>query len=132
MTTACVEGLFDRNQIPGKVEVMPDGIDVERWNPKISGHRIRSELALAPDAPVIGFVARLDPWKGLEVFLQAAKLVSERVPSAHFLVVGDAPQGFEVYRKGCCRLPTISGWVAGSISLDGATSLMTFPKSWRR
>ena len=40
---------------------------------------------------MIGFVARLDPWKGLDVFLRAAKHVSERVPQAHFLIVGDAP-----------------------------------------
>jgi glycosyltransferase involved in cell wall biosynthesis len=120
MTTACVEGLFDPDQIPGKVEVMPDGIDVARWNPEISGHRIRNELRLPPDTPVIGFVARLDPWKGLEVFLQAAKLVSERVPSAHFLVVGDAPQGFEVYKQGMQSL-------ANNLGLDGRVHFL----GWR-
>ena len=120
MTTACVEGLFGPGKIPGKVMVMPDGIDVIRWNPEISGRRIRDELALPQDAPVIGFVARLDPWKGLEVFLQAAKLISGRVPGAHFLVVGDAPLGFEAYKEGMLSL-------ANNLGLNGRVHFL----GWR-
>jgi glycosyltransferase involved in cell wall biosynthesis len=120
MTTACVEGLFNPDQIPGKIMVMPDGIDVVRWNPKISGCRIRHELGLPPDAPIIGFVARLDPWKGLEIFLQAAKRVSERVPTAHFLVVGDAPRGFEAYKDAMLSL-------ASQLGLDGRVHFL----GWR-
>ena len=120
MTTACVVGLFGDGQISRKVVVMPDGIDVVRWNPKISGRRIREELALPLDAPVIGFVARLDPWKGLEVFLQAAKCVSEREPAAHFLIVGDAPQGFEAYKNAMLLL-------ASKLGLDGRVHFL----GWR-
>lgn len=99
MSTACVEGLLGPGASSSKIVVMPDGIDVEHWNPTISPARIRHELELAPDVPVIGFVARLDPWKGVEVFLRAARLVSDRVPNAQFLIVGDAPSGFEAYRE---------------------------------
>jgi glycosyltransferase involved in cell wall biosynthesis len=109
MTTACVEGLFGPGPAPSKVVIMPDGIDVGRWNPGISGERIRRELDLSPDVPVIGFVARLDPWKGLEVFLRAAKAVSARVPQAHFLIVGDAPPGFESYRAAMMSLADTMG-----------------------
>jgi glycosyltransferase involved in cell wall biosynthesis len=90
MTGACVEGLFGAGKVPSKVVVMADGIDVARWNPGISGDRIRRELNLSPDTPVIGFVARLDPWKGVEVFLRAAKRVSERAPQTQFLIIGDS------------------------------------------
>jgi glycosyltransferase involved in cell wall biosynthesis len=83
---------------------MSDGIDVRHWNPDISSDRIRRELGLSATAPVIGFVARIDPWKGLEIFLRAAKQVVERVPSAHFLIVGDAPAGFERYRDSMVSL----------------------------
>jgi len=104
MTGACVEGLFGPGPRPPKVVVMPDGIDVARWNPGISGDRIRRELNLASDVPVIGFVARLDPWKGVEVFLRAAKHVSERAPKTRFLIIGDAPSGFEAYRDSMITL----------------------------
>jgi glycosyltransferase involved in cell wall biosynthesis len=36
-------------------------------------------------------VGRLQPEKGVDVFLRAAALVSARVPSARFVVVGDGP-----------------------------------------
>jgi glycosyltransferase involved in cell wall biosynthesis len=106
MSTACVDGLFGpisppegrRGEVASKILVMPDGIDVEHWNPAVSGDRIRRDLNLAADTPVVGFVARLDPWKGVEVFLRAAKRVSERAPQTQFLIVGDAPSGFEAYR----------------------------------
>lgn len=106
MSTACVDGLFGpdaasgdgRSDVASKILVMPDGIDVDHWNPAVSGDRIRRELNLAADTPVVGFVARLDPWKGVEVFLRAAKRVSEHAPQTQFLIVGDAPSGFEAYR----------------------------------
>lgn len=45
----------------------------------------------APGDPcVVGIVGRLQPWKGQHVFLRAAALV----PSARFVVVGDAIGGF--------------------------------------
>jgi len=53
---------------------------------------------------LVGFIARLDPWKGLDVFLRAAKLVAERVPETQFLVVGEAPEGFERHRDRMKRL----------------------------
>jgi glycosyltransferase involved in cell wall biosynthesis len=104
MTHACVDGLFGKGPIPDNVVVMPDGIDVRHWNPDISGERVRRELGLSATTPVIGFVARLDPWKGVEIFLRAARQVVERVPDAHFLIVGDAPVGFERYRDGMVSL----------------------------
>lgn len=42
-------------------------------------------------SPVIGRVCRLQPEKGVEVFLQAAALVCERRPQARFVVIGDGP-----------------------------------------
>jgi glycosyltransferase involved in cell wall biosynthesis len=111
MTTACVDGLFGPGRSPRNGVILPDGIDVGRWHPGISGDRIRRELNLTATAPVIGFIARLDPWKGLEVFLRAAKRVSEREPAAQFLIVGDAPSGFEAYRDAMKSL-------AGSLGLD--------------
>lgn len=41
--------------------------------------------------PLIGRVARLQPEKGVEVFLKAAARVLPLIPGAHFLVVGDGP-----------------------------------------
>ena len=99
MTTACVTGLFGEATVPAKVTVMPDGLDLEKWRSGVSGDRIRRELGFSDDVPLVGFIARLDPWKGLDVFLRMAQLVRQRLPAARFLIVGDAPDGFQKHRS---------------------------------
>ncbi len=80
---------------------------------------------------MVGFVARLDPWKGLDVFLDAAALVRQRFPEAVFLVAGDAPPGFESYRDGMVRRPPSSASATASGSSAGASASTTSRPSWR-
>jgi len=98
MTQACSEGLFGRNALHDKIRLLSEGLDLTTWSRARIDRSIRSELGIARETPLVGFVARLDPWKGLDIFLEAAALVRKRFPDAVFLVVGDAPAGFESYR----------------------------------
>lgn len=41
--------------------------------------------------PIVGVVARLQPEKGVAVFVRAAALLKERVPGVRFVVAGDGP-----------------------------------------
>ena len=50
---------------------------------------LRKELGLGADTPIVGIVARLVPIKAHDLFLQAARLLAERMPQARFLIVGD-------------------------------------------
>jgi glycosyltransferase involved in cell wall biosynthesis len=50
---------------------------------------VRAELGIAPDAPVVGIVARLVPIKCHDLFLNAAALVAQKLPAAQFFIVGD-------------------------------------------
>lgn len=43
------------------------------------------------DGQIIGVVARLQPEKGLQDFLEAASLVSASIPNCRFVVAGDGP-----------------------------------------
>ncbi len=52
----------------------------------------RAELGIAPDAFVVGSVARLDPRKGLDTLIEAAALAVARVPQLHVMIVGDGPE----------------------------------------
>lgn len=97
MTQACSCGLFANPQ-HRKIRLLAEGLDFSIWTRRPSHRNIRGELGIDPKAPVVGFVARLDPWKGLDVFLDAMALVHRKVPDAVFLVSGDAPEGFESYR----------------------------------
>jgi glycosyltransferase involved in cell wall biosynthesis len=74
---------------PRRISVVPNGIDLTPFGRPGPGGRLRRELGLPEDAPIVAVFARVAPVKGLEYFLQAASGVYERFPSARFLVVGE-------------------------------------------
>jgi glycosyltransferase involved in cell wall biosynthesis len=63
-------------------------VDTERFSPQVDGTKVREELNIAPECPVVGIVANICPGKGQEHFLEAATVIKRRYPSAKFLVVG--------------------------------------------
>jgi len=75
-----------------KVSVIPNGVDVERFHPRLPSRRLQEELNLDPAAPVAGIVAALRPEKNHEMFLHVAALVCRGLPAARFLIVGDGPE----------------------------------------
>ncbi len=68
--------------------VIPDPVDLDRFHPGIPRARIRQELGIAAEEPLIGMIAHLTPWKGHEVFLEIARAVADRIPRSRFVVVG--------------------------------------------
>lgn len=98
MTHACSDALFGRRAGDPRIRHLGEGLDLRSWSPGAVNRPVREELGVAPGTPLVGFVARLDPWKGLDVFLEAAAHVAARFPEAIFLVSGDAPSGMEAYR----------------------------------
>lgn len=75
-----------------KIHVVHNGIDAEVFRPdRYAGLAVRREWGIDADAFVVGMVARLDPMKGHETFLQAACSVLRQRPDARFVCVGDGP-----------------------------------------
>lgn len=89
---------------------IPAGVPVEKvaaWAG--SGGEIRRRLGW-DGHPVVGIVARLQPWKGQEVFLRAAALLHARRPDVRYAVVGGAILGREgTYAEDIERLATELG-----------------------
>ena len=79
-----------------KICVIPNGVDVDRFQPRAANEKLREDLALPSDAPVVGIVAALRPEKNHVLFVSAAARVLRAVPSARFLIVGDGPQRGEL------------------------------------
>lgn len=70
-------------------EVIPNGFDTSSFCPDpVSRRRIREELGIADDTPLVGIVGRFHPHKDHRTFAQAARVVADRLPSTHFVVVG--------------------------------------------
>jgi glycosyltransferase involved in cell wall biosynthesis len=73
-----------------KLIYIPNGFDVERFRPDRDSYvGVRRELGLAPDAQIVGYVARFDPQKDHETFFAAAAALSRAMPDAHFLLCGN-------------------------------------------
>ena len=79
-----------------KVRVIPNGVDVEKFHPRWPVASLQGEFCLAPGTPVVGIVAALRPEKNHELFLQAAKLIHQALPTTKFLVIGDGPRRAEL------------------------------------
>jgi glycosyltransferase involved in cell wall biosynthesis len=75
---------------PEKITVIRNGVDLSRFTTKTRGSKLRAELGVPQDAPLIAVLARLHPVKGIEYFLEAATIVRRRFPEARFLIVGES------------------------------------------
>jgi glycosyltransferase involved in cell wall biosynthesis len=68
-----------------KIMVVPNGVDVQRFNPeRVSAERLSEDFTIV-------FVGSLAPWQGLDTLWRAVAATASTVP-AHVLVVGDGPQ----------------------------------------
>jgi glycosyltransferase involved in cell wall biosynthesis len=76
--------------VADKLEVIPNGFDINEFRPHPESRpQIRRELSVSGDTPLVGLVGRFHPHKDHRTFVQAARVVADRLPSAHFVLVGD-------------------------------------------
>lgn len=74
---------------PRAVHVVANGFDVERFRPDAAARAaLRAELGIPPDAPVAGLVARFDPVKRHDLFLEAAARVRRGGHDLHVVAAG--------------------------------------------
>jgi glycosyltransferase involved in cell wall biosynthesis len=84
--------LASRVIAPDKVVTIHNGIDITRSLPARDG--LRRAVGLTATIPVIGFVGRLCPEKGIETVLVAARdLIAHGWPDLKLFIVGDDPAG---------------------------------------
>jgi len=72
-----------------RVITIYNGIDIQRFPGE--GKKVRTELGIAQQVPVVGFVGRMEEIKGPDRFVEAAKKIKAAYPKAHFVMVGDGP-----------------------------------------
>ena len=84
-----IKDLFFINGKPlAKAITLHNAVDVKEYNPSIIDDRVRREFGIEHDQPVVGFVGRFDPYKGIEYFIEAAKQVAVKRSDVRFLLVG--------------------------------------------
>jgi len=78
-----------------RIAVIANGIDTVAMCPDAAaGRALRATWGIAPDAFVVGMVARLDPMKDFPGFIAAAVAFAQKNPDARFVVVGDGPPAY--------------------------------------
>lgn len=76
----------------GQLSCNPNGVDTEEFQPRPRpADGLRAALGIPASATVVGFLGRLSPEKGPEVFLRAALLAQSKLADTHFVFVGDGP-----------------------------------------
>jgi len=74
-----------------KVAYIQNGIDLDRVHVTRRPGELRADLGLPPNAPVVGTMGRLVSVKALNVFLSAARVISDRRPDVNFVIAGSGP-----------------------------------------
>jgi glycosyltransferase involved in cell wall biosynthesis len=85
----------DYNVMPDKITVIPNAVDTTRFNPNICGKKIRDNWNHASE-PLILYVGRLVPTKGLIYLIMAFKNVYRDHNNTKLFVVGEGSQKHEL------------------------------------
>ena len=104
-----------------RIKVVLNGIDVDRFHSDPEARdRLRAEWGVGHGSKLVGTVARLDPEKGIELFLEAAARMIANDPSVVFIAVGG---GSAAYRETLVALAGKRG-LGGKIIWAGPRSDM--------
>ena len=80
---------------PGKIEVVPLGLDLEAFAAAGRGEgrgALRAEIGAAADEPLVGITGRLVPVKDHAFFLEAGAALLREEPRARLVVIGSGPR----------------------------------------
>lgn len=113
----------ERLQVNSQANTVVYGVDVAHFTPGGDLSELRESLGLGI-SPVVLFVGRLGKEMGLDSFLAAAKLVSQRFPDVRFLMVGQEEELAEEVEEKCRE-------TAGKFILVRNVAYTDLPKYYR-
>jgi len=93
-----------------RTSVVYPGVDFSAIGRGEADPLVKKELGLSEDDKIVGCVARLSREKGVDVLLDAAPGILDRVPGAGIVIAGDGPERRRLEAQ--ARSPGIEGKVA--------------------
>lgn len=101
-----------RGYVAEKMVVVPNGFDLTRFKPDTDArHRIRAELGIAEQTPLVGLIGRFDPQKNHAGFFEAAGALHRHLPQVHFVLAG---QGIDTSNAALMQAITRAGVLANT------------------
>ena len=73
------------------VHKLPPGVDVDRFNPDVSGAGVRRRYGIDVETPLALCLSRLVPRKGQDVLIEVWPVVAAAIPQARLLIAGSGP-----------------------------------------
>ncbi|MGY1827985.1 glycosyltransferase family 4 protein [Blastococcus sp. SYSU DS0541] len=96
--------------------------------------RLRGELGLPPDVPLIALVGRIEEQKGVDLLVRAVPAVLAQVPRAHVVVVGDGTRRGEsealARELGIADHVHVTGWRHDLPDVMRAIDVLALPSRW--
>ncbi len=80
------------------VQVVPSGVNIRRFNGRVSGEKFRREFNVKGKEKIVLYLGRISKEKKLEVFLRAAKQLIKKRNDLKFVVAGSGPALSEYMR----------------------------------
>ncbi|MCL4499937.1 MAG: glycosyltransferase [Chloroflexi bacterium] len=103
-----------------KVRLVENGVELGSFNP-----------ARSNEPRNVGFIGRLAPEKGADLFLEAAALLSKRVAGVHFVIVGEGSLREELGRKaeglGIANVTEFTGFIDGARRVMESLDVLVLP-----
>jgi 1,2-diacylglycerol 3-alpha-glucosyltransferase len=81
-----------------KTIVIPNSVDMKKFNPSVGGSRIRESLKIKPRDRMILYVGRMSKEKRLDVLLKAARILIKKNPNTKLVMGGHGPMEDEYKR----------------------------------
>jgi len=120
---------------PEKIHTIHYGLDPASVHaPPDARERLRDELGLPPDTPLIGSVCRLIAQKGLDDALDGFGQVAAEYPATRYVVAGDGPLRdaleAQAARLGLAERVHFLGWRADAPAIFAALDVLLAPSRW--
>jgi glycosyltransferase involved in cell wall biosynthesis len=71
------------------VVVVPNAVDVDRFQPRPRDQSLARSLGIGPSDPVLGYISSFSPYEGIRFLLEAAAQLRADHPGLRVLLVGD-------------------------------------------
>ncbi len=124
-----IREMLEEAGIDRPIEVVPTGLDFERFR-RGDGRRARAAAQVPAEAPLVGYVGRLEPEKNPGFLARAVAGYLEQNPDAHFLLVGEGLSRAEIEavfgKRGVADRLHATGLLEGQDLVDAYHALDVF------
>lgn len=74
-----------------KISFIANGVDTEIFKSNVKTDYIHTKIDIPSNKCLVGFIGRLSPEKGPDIFVKIAIQVVKQLPDCHFVLVGEGP-----------------------------------------